>query len=75
MQGSIWARWRNSEGETSSSTVRSERMGRTQSDVPVTMEANVRTGVPQGEEGEEDTQSEIVDPRGSWGRNRGYSVV
>ena len=75
LQSSIWARWRNSEGETSSSTVRSERMGRTQSDVPVTMEANVRTGVPQREEGEEDTQSEVVDPRGSWGRNRGYSVV
>jgi len=61
-------------GGPGTGTVRSERMGRTQSDVAVTAEANGRM-VVAGEEGVNDTQSEIVDPRGSWGRNRGYSAV
>jgi hypothetical protein len=75
LASTIWARWRSSEGETSvggTSTVRSERMGRTRSDMPILGGTNVRTNGS----GEEDTQSEIVDSRGgSWGRNRGYSVV
>jgi hypothetical protein len=60
---SIWARWRNLSEEAGG-----ERMGRTQSDRPVSAG---RDGAERGR----DCQSDVVDERGSWGRNRGYSAV
>ena len=79
LPSTIWTRWRNSEGETLSvgtSAVRSERMGRTQSDMTVPGVADRRKNVAgEGGRTEEDNQSEIVDATGSWGPNRGNSVV
>lgn len=70
LASAIWSTWRHSENEHEE-LLRPEEMGRTQSDLPPTT-----TNGGEAWRRNEDSRNEIVqDERGSWGRNRGYSVV
>lgn len=63
----LWTRWMDS--------VRGEEMGRTQSEIVGAGDGNGREVERTVSLRTEDTQSDIVDARGSWNRARGNSVV